>query len=93
MLAFPAKRWRDRPNAYRALCGIGAVGNILMMMLANLVGFAIGIGGLKGLLDGIFGSSSGLIFFAFACGCLYVGSQVMFEIREEERRQGIRLKC
>lgn len=93
MLAFPARKWRDRPNAYRALCGIGAVGNIFMMMIANLVGFAIGIDGLKGLLHGIFGTSSGLGFFAAACGCLYVGSQVMFEIREEEKRQGIRMKC
>lgn len=92
-LVFPAKKWRDRPNAYRALCGIGAVGTILMMMIANLVGFAIGLDGLNGLLHGIFGTSSGFAFFVAACGCLYVGSQVMFEIREEEKRQGIRMKC
>jgi len=92
-LAFPAKKWRDRPNAYRALRGVGAVGNILMMMVANLVGFAIGLDGLAGLVNGIFGSASGLGFFAGACACLYVGAQVMFEVREEEKRQGIRMKC
>ena len=92
-LLFPAGKWTDRPNAYRVLCGIGAVGNILMMMIANLVGFAIGIDGLKGLMQSMFGNFSGWAFFACACGCLFVGSQIQFEIREEEKRQGIRMNC
>ena len=58
-LAFPARNWQHRPDAYRALCGVGAVGNILMMMTANLVGFAVGLDGLKGLVQGIAGSYSG----------------------------------
>jgi protein-cysteine N-palmitoyltransferase HHAT len=91
--AFPAKRWRSRPNAYRVLCGIGAVFNILMMMIANLVGFAIGIDGLKGLIQGIVGSAAGVAFVAGACGALFVGVQVMFEVREQEKREGIRMKC
>ena len=57
--AFPARRWRDRPGTYRVLCGVGAVGNILMMMAANLVGFAVGVDGLKDLVQGIMGSFSG----------------------------------
>ena len=28
-----------------------------------------------------------------ACTALFVGSQVMFEVREQELRQGITLKC
>ncbi|ODM15091.1 hypothetical protein SI65_09587 [Aspergillus cristatus] len=92
-LAFPANRWRSRPNTYRVICGIGAVGNILMMMVANLVGFAVGIDGMKGLLEGIMGSYSGLVYLVAACGALFVGVQVMFEIREEELRAGVRLKC
>jgi D-alanyl-lipoteichoic acid acyltransferase DltB (MBOAT superfamily) len=92
-LAFPAKKWRDRPNEYRILCGIGAVGNILMMMTANLVGYALGVDGLKGLVHGIIGSTAGVAVFAAACGCLFIGAQVMFEVREEEKRAGIRLKC
>lgn len=91
-MAFPAKRWRDRPEAYRMLCGIGAVGNILMMMAANLVGFAIGVEGLKGMVRAIVGTWSGLAFLAGACAALFVGVQVMFEVRESERRKGIRLK-
>ena len=56
---FPKKSWQNSPNAYRLICGLGAVGNILMMMAANLVGFAVGLDGLQGLLRGIAGSYSG----------------------------------
>lgn len=91
-MAFPARRWRDRPGAYRIICGIGAVGNILMMMAANLVGFAIGLEGLKGMVAAIVASWSGLAFLACACVVLFVGVQVMFEVRESEKRKGIRLK-
>ncbi|MCJ1233187.1 glycerol transporter [Varicellaria rhodocarpa] len=56
---FPKKRWGNSPNAYRLICGLGAVGNILMMIAANLVGFAVGIEGLQGLLEGILGTYSG----------------------------------
>jgi protein-cysteine N-palmitoyltransferase HHAT len=90
-LLFPAKKWKDQPNTYRALCGIGAIGNILMMMMANLVGYAIGIDGLKGLLLGILGSTTGLALFAAVCGCLFIGVQIMFEVREEEKRAGIKM--
>ncbi|KAL8969969.1 MAG: hypothetical protein Q9183_001745, partial [Haloplaca sp. 2 TL-2023] len=56
--AFPKKKWQNHQDAYRMLCGLGAVGNILMMMAANLVGFALGVDGLKGLIRGIIGSYS-----------------------------------
>lgn len=92
VFAFPAKKWKDRPNAYRVICGIGAVFNILMMMAANLVGFAVGLDGLQGLVHGIVGTWSGLTFFGAACACLFVGVQVMFEVREGEKRKGIRLR-
>jgi D-alanyl-lipoteichoic acid acyltransferase DltB (MBOAT superfamily) len=90
-LSFPARKWRDRPEAYRMLCGVGAIGNILMMMVANLVGYAIGIDGLKGLVHGIIGSTAGVALFAAACGCLFIGVQIMFEVREEEKRAGIKM--
>lgn len=92
-LLFPPHKWRSRPTAYRVLCGVGAVGNILMMMMANLVGFAVGLDGLQGLLAGIMGSYSGIAFLVAACSALFVGVQVMFEVREGELRAGIRLKC
>jgi protein-cysteine N-palmitoyltransferase HHAT len=90
-LLFPAKKWKDQPNTYRIICGVGAIGNILMMMVANLVGYAIGIDGLKGLVHGIIGSTAGVMLFAAACGCLFVGVQIMFEVREEEKRAGIKM--
>ncbi|KAI9770920.1 MAG: glycerol transporter [Geoglossum simile] len=92
-LLFPRRKWSKHREAYRVICGIGAVGNILMMMAANLVGFAVGLDGLKGLVNGIVGSFSGLVFLATACGALFIGTQVMFEAREREMRQGIWLKC
>ncbi|KAH8427571.1 putative glycerol:H+ symporter (Gup1) [Aspergillus melleus] len=91
-LLFPASRWRSRPTAYRVICGVGAVGNILMMMIANLVGFALGLDGLRGLLTEMLGSYSGIVYLVVACAALFVGVQVMFEIRQEEARAGIYLK-
>ena len=90
---FPAHRWRSRPTTYRVLCGIGSVGNVLMMMVANLVGFALGLDGLKDLLASLTGSYSGLAYMVSCCVVLFVGVQVMFEVREDELRAGINLKC
>jgi D-alanyl-lipoteichoic acid acyltransferase DltB (MBOAT superfamily) len=56
---FPERRWEGRPTAYRMLCAAGAVANILMMILANLVGFAFGVDGLQAILAGIFEHFSG----------------------------------
>ncbi|KAL9580422.1 MAG: hypothetical protein Q9212_004508, partial [Teloschistes hypoglaucus] len=84
--AFPKQKWQNHKHAYRMICGIGAVGNVLMMMAANLVGFAVGLDGLMGLVHGIVGSYSGLVFLVTAYGALFVGVQVMFELREHELR-------
>lgn len=92
-LLFPAKKWKDSPEAYRVLCGIGAAGNIMLMMVANLVGFAIKVEGTKRLIQGIVGSLGGAFFVLAACATLFVGAQVMFEVRESEKRKGIRLGC
>jgi protein-cysteine N-palmitoyltransferase HHAT len=92
-MLFPAKKWRDRPTAYRILCGIGAAFNILMMIAANLVGFALGLDGLKGLVSAIFGSWQGAAFMLAACGALFVGVHVMLEVREAEKRKGITIQC
>ncbi|TKA75039.1 hypothetical protein B0A49_02186 [Cryomyces minteri] len=92
-LLFPRRAWAARPTAYRVLCGVGAVANILMMMAANLVGFAVGLDGLNGLVKGIVGGWAGWLFLAAAGAALFVGVQVMFEIREGEARKGIKLKC
>ena len=72
---------------------MGAVFNILMMMCANLVGFALGLEGLKGLVLGITGTWLGIGFLLAACGALFTGAQFMFEVREAEKRKGISMKC
>jgi len=92
-LLFPAKKWKDRPEAYRIICGIGAVGNVLMMMAANLVGFAVGLDGLKSMVGGMVDTWGGRSFLLAACATLFVGVQVMFEWRESEKRRGIDMKC
>lgn len=61
-LLFPRKRWENNLTAYRCLCAIGAVGNLMMMMAANLVGFAVGVDGLMSIIHGIFKDVSGWYF-------------------------------
>lgn len=90
---FPPRKWENHKDAYRVLCGAGAVGNLMMMMIANLVGFAVGVDGLKSIIYGIFKDYSGIMFLLTAYAVLFVGIQVMFEVRQSEYRKGIFLKC
>ncbi|PFH56790.1 hypothetical protein XA68_15985 [Ophiocordyceps unilateralis] len=90
---FPRRRWESRPLAYRMLCGVGGVVNVLLMMSANLVGFAVGLDGLESIIRGILADWSGFLFLIIACSCLFVGVQVMFELRDWEKRRGVTLKC
>ncbi|KAL2270053.1 hypothetical protein VTJ83DRAFT_2237 [Remersonia thermophila] len=92
-ILFPKRKWERRPTAYRMLSCAGGVANVLMMMAANLVGFAVGLDGLQSIVKGIFRDYSGLVFLVTACSALFVGIQVMFEIRQSELRRGINLKC
>ncbi|SPO36217.1 probable GUP1 - Multimembrane-spanning protein essential for proton symport of glycerol [Pseudozyma flocculosa] len=78
---------------YRHLCALGGVFNVLLMMTANLVGFAIGVDGIQYMYRQILGSWQGVQFLVAACATLFVGVQVMFEYRDEERRRGIDRKC
>ncbi|KAL4066713.1 MBOAT, membrane-bound O-acyltransferase family-domain-containing protein [Scleroderma yunnanense] len=78
---------------YRHVCAVGAVFNILMMMTANLVGFVVGTEGVLHTVNQIIASAEGFRFLITACCCLFVGAQLMFEYREEEKRRGISLRC
>lgn len=71
---------------YRHLAALGGVFNVLLMMTANLVGFAIGLDGIKYMWEQLLGSAEGWRFMVGAVGALFVGVQVMFEYREEEAR-------
>ncbi|PWW73780.1 MBOAT-domain-containing protein [Tuber magnatum] len=90
---FSKRRFEGRETAYRYLSGLGAVGNVLMMMGANLVGFAIGVEGVRDLIRGVLGSWEGFGFVALACTALFMAAQIMFEVREGEKRAGIDLRC
>lgn len=90
---FPAHKWTHLPTTYRMVNCAGAVGNILMMMMANLVGFAVGLDGLQGIIDGILKDFWGFTFLLIACSALFFATQIMFEWRESELRRGIWLKC
>ncbi|KAH6656950.1 putative glycerol: H+ symporter [Truncatella angustata] len=90
---FPARKWENRPTAYRLICGIGGCANDLMMTMANLVGFAVGLDGLQDIITSIFRDVSGFTFLIVACTAIFVAVQIMFEIRESEMRRGISLKC
>ncbi|CAK9436869.1 uncharacterized protein LODBEIA_P13910 [Lodderomyces beijingensis] len=78
---------------FRYLCGLGAVLNIWMMMIANLVGFCLGKDGTLQLIREIFRTFSGVSFFVISSFCLFVASQVMFELRESEHRTGVDVRC
>ncbi|ORX62945.1 glycerol uptake protein 1 [Hesseltinella vesiculosa] len=84
---FSYKKYGNKPY-YRFVCGLGAVANILMMMIANLVGFCVGLDGMRDMLVNIFGTTDGLFFLLSVGATLFVGVQVMFELRESEKRRG-----
>lgn len=78
---------------YRYVAGIGAVANIWMMLIANLVGFGVGMDGIYQLLNEMVSTAAGLRFVLICSFLLSVGVQVMFEVRQAEHRHGIDLKC
>lgn len=75
------------------MCAVGAVLNIWMMMIANLVGFAVGTDGIVDMLSEMFKTAQGLFFVISSTVCLFIGTQIMFETREAEKRRGVYLRC
>lgn len=78
---------------YRFVCGAGSVCNIWLMMIANIYGFCLGHDGTIALLKTMLGTFQGAVFFVICSGCLFVGVQVMYELRDGEKRRGIDLRC
>jgi len=72
---------------------VGAVGNILMMMIANLVGFCIGLDGVKLMLYDLFSTAHGWLTMCCCFCAMFVCAQMQFEVREAEKRRGIFLNC
>ncbi|KAG0346103.1 glycerol transporter [Podila humilis] len=91
-IIFSKKKWGKWPY-YRHLCAVGAVGNILLMMIANLVGFCIGLEGTKQMLYDLFSTAQGWMTMCCCFCAIFVCAQMQFEIREAEKRRGIFLNC
>lgn len=91
-LIFPRKVWGSH-KIYRHLCAVGGVANIWMMMIANLVGFAVGVDGIRQMLHDMVTTADGLKYVIIASCTLFIGVQAMFEFREREHRKGIDLRC
>ncbi|KAF9357035.1 glycerol transporter [Mortierella sp. AD094] len=89
---FSKKKWGSWPY-YRHLCAAGAVGNIMLMMIANLVGFCIGLEGVKLMLYDLFSTTQGWMTMICCFGAIFVCAQLQFEVREDEKRRGIFLNC
>ncbi|KAG0337005.1 glycerol transporter [Podila horticola] len=89
---FSKKKWGSWPH-YRHLCAVGAVGNILLMMIANLVGFCIGLEGVKLMLYDLFSTVQGWMTMCCCFCAMFVCAQMQFEVREAEKRRGIFLNC
>ena len=87
---FVAPKCRHLPY-YRHLKAIAASLNILLMMTANLVGFAVGVDGAKLMLEQLY-SFSGVMFLVCIMAACFSAAQLMFEWRAEERRRGCFLK-
>ncbi|KAK6820520.1 MBOAT- membrane-bound O-acyltransferase family-domain-containing protein [Apiospora arundinis] len=92
MYFFPARKFENWPNIYRMGQAAGSVFNILMMMAANLVGFAFGVDGFREVVAGMFKDLFGFTFFLSACAALFCGCHLMIEVRESELRRGIMTK-
>lgn len=88
----PESRYGREPW-FRNICALGGALNIVLMMSANLVGFVLGTDGARYFMEQIVGTWQGWGFVVLALPCLYIGAQVMFEYREEEKRRGIFRKC
>lgn len=78
---------------YRHVAAFGGALNVLLMMTANLVGFVLGLDGVKYLISTLLGTGSGILTLLFIIACLFIAVQVMFEYREEEARKGIDRRC
>lgn len=83
---------RVPPAWMRRMTALGATFNITLMMLGNLVGFAVGIDGAKQLAElnfGRMGPMKVLICLGWSLAVFYSSAQVMLEVRAEEARHGI----
>jgi len=90
----PGKVYGDRVW-YRPLAALGAVGNMCLLFIANLVGFALGVEGVKALImDGVVRNGwAGVGLVVTVVIACFSAVQLMFQVRAAEERRGIFLGC
>ncbi|PJF19189.1 hypothetical protein PSACC_01031 [Paramicrosporidium saccamoebae] len=81
------KRGWEGPQ-YRHWIAAAAGANMLLMSVANLVGFVVGASGIQTILGSLM-SASGVLFVVALAGTCYCAAHVLLEIRETERSYGI----
>lgn len=74
---------------YNWLCALGGGVYIVLMIIANLVGFSFGISGLGILMEELITSDGVLLLLKCIC-ILTIASHFMFEYRREEAQKGIK---
>ncbi|CAI5989004.1 unnamed protein product [Closterium sp. NIES-65] len=72
---------------YRECCAIAGSINVLGLMTANLVGFVVGLDGVRGFLSSFLSDSFLVLVTVFS---MYVGVKLMLEIREGEVRAKVK---
>ncbi|KAI9223770.1 MBOAT, membrane-bound O-acyltransferase family-domain-containing protein [Blastocladiella britannica] len=82
--AYTNRQW------YRPLAAFGATLNVLTMIVANLVGFAVGTDGMLAMLRAVV-QPSGIPFLTGTLAAMYALVMVMFEVREAEARERARV--
>lgn len=74
---------------YRHFAAAASSISILLMIIANLVGFVVGLDGTKTIMKAII-QPQGLLFLASALVISFSSGQIMLEWRKEEERRGIK---
>jgi D-alanyl-lipoteichoic acid acyltransferase DltB (MBOAT superfamily) len=75
-----AKQYGNRPW-YRHLAVFGALCNIFLMVIANTIGFVLGVDNTLIFLKQVFGTWQGSLFVIQACIGSFAAVQIMFEYR------------
>ncbi|MBW0528794.1 hypothetical protein O181_068509 [Austropuccinia psidii MF-1] len=78
---------------FRHIKAMGGMLNVMTMMSANLVGFSLGIDGVKLMWHELLSSWEGLKVLLLILFVVFCAVQVMLEYREAETREGIHRRC
>ena len=76
---------------WRHIKAAGASANILLLMLANLIGYGVGIGGTWDIVQMVVGG--GVVYWSLMFCCFFAAAQIQIEVRRRERWKEERLRA